>query len=217
MEYIQDIIENIRYVVANHKISDGAYARWNWQNEENTRELGVNPYGCADAANILYSIGDFPRDPVERQCWIDTLRKMQDPETGLFHEKTHHPIHTTAHCAAALELFDALPAYPVYALHHTLPEGGLEDFLEHIEKCSSCYDELATYFIVHKAMQQLDEKQEDTVLDFKELLEEDIRKSRRYIRKKKFHKAIAAVAVCVLIAALVVFLVFVILELKEGI
>ena len=37
------------------------------------------------------------------------------------------------------------------------------------------------------------------------------------IRKKKFHRAIAAVAVCVLIAALVVFLVFVILELKEGI
>ena len=44
MEYIQDIIENIRCVVGNHKISDGAYARWNWQNEENTRELGVNPY-----------------------------------------------------------------------------------------------------------------------------------------------------------------------------
>ena len=102
-------------------------------------------------------------------------------------------------------------------IDHTLPLNDLEDFLEHIEKCSSCYDELATYFIVHKAMQQLDEKQEDTVLDFKELLEEDIRKSRRYIRKKKFHRAIAAVAVCVLIAALVVFLVFVILELKEGI
>lgn len=102
-------------------------------------------------------------------------------------------------------------------IDHTLPLNDLEDFLEHIEKCSSCYDELATYFIVHKAMQQLDEKREDSVLDFKELLEEDIRKSKRYIRKKKFHRAIAAVAVCVLIAALVVFLVFVILELKEGI
>lgn len=49
----------------------------------------------------------------------------------------------------------------------------LEEFLEHIENCSSCYDELATYFIVHKAMEQLDEKQEDSVLDFRELLEED--------------------------------------------
>lgn len=71
-------------------------------------------------------------------------------------------------------------------IDHTLPLNDLEDFLEHIEKCSSCYDELATYFIVHKAMQQLDEKQEDSVLDFKELLEEDIRKSKRYIRKRNF-------------------------------
>ncbi len=102
-------------------------------------------------------------------------------------------------------------------IEHDLSVDELENFLEHVENCPSCYDELETYFIVHAAMQQLDEKQEDTVLDFKELLEEDIRKSRRYIRKKKFHRAIAAVAVCVLIAALVVFLVFVILELKEGI
>ena len=102
-------------------------------------------------------------------------------------------------------------------IEHDLSVDELEDFLEHVENCPSCYDELETYFIVHAAMQQLDEKQEDTVLDFKELLEEDIRKSRRYIRKKKFHRAIAAVAVCVLIAALVVFLVFVILELKAGI
>ena len=101
-------------------------------------------------------------------------------------------------------------------INHTLPLNDLEDFLEHIENCSSCYGELATYFIVHKAMQQLDEQKEDSVLDFRKLLEEDIRKSRRYIRKK-FHRAVAAVAVCALIAVLVVFLIFVILEIKEGI
>ena len=50
-----------------------------------------------------------------------------------------------------------------------------------------------------------------------ELLEEDIRKSRRYIRRKKFHRAVVAIAFCALIAVLVVFLFFVILELKEGI
>lgn len=102
-------------------------------------------------------------------------------------------------------------------INHTLPLNDLEDFLEHIEKCSSCYDELATYFIVHKAMQQLDETQEDSVLDFKELLEEDIRKSKRYIRRKKFRRAVAGAAICALIVALTVFLIFVILELKEGI
>ena len=30
-------------------------------------------------------------------------------------------------------------------IDHTLPLNDLEDFLEHIEKCSSCYDELATF------------------------------------------------------------------------
>lgn len=100
-------------------------------------------------------------------------------------------------------------------IDHTLPLNDLEDFLEHIESCSSCYDELATYFIVHKAMQQLDEQQEDLVLDFKQLLEEDIRKSKKYILKKKFHRAVAAAALCVLIAVLVVFLIFVILEIRE--
>ncbi len=58
-------------------------------------------------------------------------------------------------------------------INHTLSVNDLEEFLEHIENCSSCYDELATYFIVHKAMEQLDEKQEDSVLDFRELLEEE--------------------------------------------
>lgn len=100
-------------------------------------------------------------------------------------------------------------------INHTLPLNDLEEFLEHIENCSSCYDELATYFIVHKAMQQLDETREDTVMDFKELLEEDIRKSRRYIRRKKFHRAVAAVAACILIAVLVIFLALVILEFRE--
>ena len=74
-------------------------------------------------------------------------------------------------------------------IDHTLPLNDLEDFLEHIEKCSSCYDELATYFIVHKAMQQLDEKQEDTVLDFKELLEEDIRKSEKVYPEKEISQS----------------------------
>ena len=68
-------------------------------------------------------------------------------------------------------------------IEHDLSVDELENFLEHVENCPSCYDELETYFIVHAAMQQLDEKQEDSVLDFKELLEEDIRKSKRYSRR----------------------------------
>lgn len=132
MENIQDIIERIHHVVNTHKLADGSYTRWLWQNEAGTRELGENPYGCADAANILYSIGAFPSEPEERKAWIETLRNMQSPETGMYVEATHHTIHTTAHCMAALELFDAAPKYPVTALHPYLPESTLEDFLDQL-------------------------------------------------------------------------------------
>ena len=102
-------------------------------------------------------------------------------------------------------------------IKHDLPLNELEEFLDHVQNCSSCYDELETYFIVHEVTQQLDDDSSDSVLDFKKLLEQDIRKSRRYIRRKKFHRAVVAIAFCALIAVLVVFLFFVILELKEGI
>ncbi len=126
---IDRLIGKIRKTVESHRISEGVYARWLWQNEQGDRELGVNEYGCADAANILYTIGDFVREPEKRAKWVETLQGMQNPETGLFTEKTHHTIHTTAHCLAALELFDAQPKYPLTALMQYLEKDRLEDFL----------------------------------------------------------------------------------------
>ena len=113
---IDPIVEKIRRCVRKHELSAGAYARYTHPNEEKGRTLAVNPYGCADAANLLYTIGDFEREPLRRAESVVVMQAMQNPETGLFHERTHHPIHTTAHVLAALELYDAGPLYPVYAL-----------------------------------------------------------------------------------------------------
>ena len=56
----QKIVEKISATVASHRLeNEGEYSRWLWQNEGNTRELGINEYGCADAVNILYTIGEF--------------------------------------------------------------------------------------------------------------------------------------------------------------
>ena len=55
---------------------------------------------------------------------------MQEKSSGMFHEKTHHTIHTTAHCLAALELFDASPLYPCTQLLPLLQKEKLYDFLE---------------------------------------------------------------------------------------
>ncbi len=126
---LQPAVEKIREVVASHRLAPGSYSRWLWQNASSTRELGENPYGCADAANILYSIGDFPRELAEREASVAVLRAMQSSETGLFHESTHHPTHTTAHCMAALELFDAAPLHRAYELEQFMTREALDAYL----------------------------------------------------------------------------------------
>ena len=134
---IQGIIIRAHDVVDSHRLAEGAYCRWLWQSKEGQRELGVNPYGCADAANILYTIGDFPGEPAARAHWISALQAMQEPATGLFHEATHHPIHTTAHCTAALELFDARPLNPFTALMPYLDRERLYAFLDGLDWAES--------------------------------------------------------------------------------
>jgi len=126
---LRRFIDHAEAVVTSHRMDQaGAYRRWLWPDAEG-RDLGLNPYGCADAANILYTIGRFPSDPAERASWIEVLRSLQDPGTGLFHEPTHHPIHTTAHCVAALELFDARPKHALTGLHDLRDHATLRAFL----------------------------------------------------------------------------------------
>ena len=134
MRNIDELIGRIRETVETHRLeNEGEYCRWLWQNEAKPRKLGLNEYGCADAANILYTINDFVEEPEKRAGWIRTLRSLQDKETGMYYEETHHTIHTTAHCIAALELFDAKVEHPLTALKdYTTPEG-IRKFLDDLD------------------------------------------------------------------------------------
>ena len=91
-------------------------------------------------------------------------------------------------------------------IKHDLPLNELEEFLDHVQNCSSCYDELETYFIVHEVTHQLDDDSSDSVL------EQDIRKSGRYIRKKKVSWLMFGVSICLLIATIAAILIFVMME-----
>lgn len=121
------IAQTLQCVQKHNLGKPGEYARWLWGENRN---LGLNEYGCADAANILYSIGSFPSAPEERAAWVQTLQSLQNAETGLYSEPTHHTIHTTAHCTAALELFDAKPLYKCFALEKYTTKAGLYELLE---------------------------------------------------------------------------------------
>ena len=136
MKYNLDpLIEKIRRTVRAHALPEqpGAYARWRWMDEAGKRSLGPNEYGCADAANIDYILGDLPRDPALRQARVAALQQFQHPDTGLFQEPTHHPLHCTAHCTAALELFDARPQYPLTGLDRFRSKEGLEGLLSGLD------------------------------------------------------------------------------------
>lgn len=93
----------------------------------------IDPYGCSDAANILYTIGRFPRALDERAGFVAEMQRQQEPDTGLWRETTHHPIHTTAHCLAALELFDAGCLHPLTALAEQRQPAGIRKFLDGLD------------------------------------------------------------------------------------
>ena len=115
------------------RLGPGRYRRWLGAKATSRADgHSLNPYGCADAANILYSLAEFPADVDERAASVEALRSFQDSTDGLFHEATHHAFHVTAHCAAALELFEARPAHPLTAMHPYRAPGALEAFLDQL-------------------------------------------------------------------------------------
>jgi len=124
---LRPFIDQVIVIVARHNLgSPGAYRRWLGRGDS------ANPYGSADAANILYSVGRWP-GAAERAAWIDHLCAMQDARSGFFNEETHHPYHTTAHCIAALELFDARPLHPLAAMHPLREWAALDHFLDGLD------------------------------------------------------------------------------------
>jgi len=139
MMNIDGIIDKIRSVVKSHYLGGGAYARWIWQDKSGSRELGKNEYGCADAMNILYTLSEFPTGK-EREEALEALLSLQHEDTGLFEERTHHFIHTTAHCTAALDLFDAKPRYPQKTMLKYFTKEGIKELLDSLLWLESPWD-----------------------------------------------------------------------------
>ncbi len=87
-------------------------------------------------------------------------------------------------------------------INHTLNEGQMEDFIRHVRSCPSCYDELEMHFIVNEALNQLSVDAE-TDLDFKILLEQDLKKSELHLIRQKLQRAVVIFTVLFLAVAAV--------------
>jgi hypothetical protein len=123
-------LDRTRTILARHAVGEtGVHARWTLPGSDRA----ANPYGAADAATLLYTLDEFPADAATRAAWVESLRSWQEPETGLFREATHDPLHTTAHCIAALECFDARPSAPLVALAPLRDAAAMERFLDALD------------------------------------------------------------------------------------
>ena len=129
---IQALIQQIKKTVRSDELENGGYCRYLSENGHTERKTGNNEYGCADAANILYTVGAFEREPARRQELVSAIRGFQHSD-GLFDEGSHHPIHCTAHCIAALELFDAGALIPLSGFSQYKTKEGLRALLESLD------------------------------------------------------------------------------------
>lgn len=98
-------------------------------------------------------------------------------------------------------------------IDRTLNEKELDEFIQHIENCSSCYDELETYYIVHEATKQLDQEGAESEFNIKGLLEEDLMRTKKEVyRKTKMFRMILTVS-GLLVTAFIAFFVRVVIGL----
>lgn len=128
---IQPFIDTIRAIVDRAEIAPGTWRRYTRLHGED-RDQSPNPYGCADALNLLSTINAMPRDPAIRSAAVRTLHGMQG-EDGMFREATHHEIHCTAHCLAALYLLDVGSARPLRALAPYATPEAIGPFLNQLD------------------------------------------------------------------------------------
>ncbi|MCC8103080.1 MAG: zf-HC2 domain-containing protein [Clostridiales bacterium] len=86
-----------------------------------------------------------------------------------------------------------------------LSERDMEAFLNHVESCEDCMEELETYFMVYKAIDAIDTGTHEEY-DFKKMLAEEIRAAKRCIIRRKatkvFQGVILAVAELLLILSI---------------
>ncbi|MBQ9765899.1 MAG: hypothetical protein IJW18_06855 [Lachnospiraceae bacterium] len=131
---LRPFINDVENVVKSHNLGEpGKYAQFITQNEKGTRNLGLAPYGSANAINILYTINRTPTDLSERAAFIKVLQDFQNKENGFFENPGNFPSHTTAFLCGALNLLDAKPLYAAEGFKDCLTKEGIFAFMDKID------------------------------------------------------------------------------------
>lgn len=98
-------------------------------------------------------------------------------------------------------------------VNRTLTDEEMEVFLDHVEHCSDCMEELDIYFTMYKAMDSLDSGSHQEY-NFKKMLQEDIHMAHRSIFKHRLSRGVRFVIV-LLAEVLLIMSVFTGYEMKK--
>lgn len=79
-------------------------------------------------------------------------------------------------CEEALADIDAY-------INHKLNGRELEEFLEHVESCRECYDELETYYIISVGMRYLEEENLESY-NIPRMLQENLHTRERQVKRR---------------------------------
>lgn len=131
---LRPFIVAVEQIVETHNLGrTGEYSRWITQDAKGSRDLGCTPYGSANAANILYTIGRLPDSFAEKEAFAKVLQGFQNPETGLFENPGNYATHTTAFVSGALYLLGAKPLYKAEAFRVYKSKDALFRLLDEID------------------------------------------------------------------------------------
>jgi len=134
MHDLRPFIAAVEQIVARHNLGNpGEYTRWLTQDAKGSRNLGSTPYGCANAANILYTIGVLPDSFAEKQAFAKVLQGFQDAESGLFVNPGNYETHTTAFVSGALALLGAKPLHQAEGFRQYMDKDALFAFMDGID------------------------------------------------------------------------------------
>ena len=93
-------------------------------------------------------------------------------------------------------------------VNHNMTTKELGEFLEHIDTCPSCYEELETYYTVAIALHYLDQNDGEGY-NIPLRLKHNLEEARNRVRREKRYYVILDVLLIVLVVTLLIMLVFV--------
>ena len=115
-------------------------------------------------------------------------------------KKERHTITTTTRLLTCREILSMIPDY----LNNNLSDRQLGKFLEHIQHCSSCYEELETNFMVDRTVRYLDKPGSgDTSFNLKPMLRQDLERKQKQLKEKRISGRIRLLIILVTLILIV--------------